>query len=144
MYKILTVISLLFLGCPSFSQALEASLSAQKTVIGTHKGIGLKYNIKNNWALGLIYQAYELPNQERSGSSQNLKAIVLQMPIKKCEEINVLFQVQIGHIDDQFMVILPAVETQFKVLQHLWAGLNMSYRYGHPAIGARCIFKLKK
>lgn len=135
---ILTVFLLFVLGIRTAkSQSLSASVIAEENVMGFQSGAEVTLESKNQFGIGVFHQSSEIASFESKGNNYPFSGITMQAPLTKCGPIRLLGRVKAGWVNNQFLIVVPQLETQLILTKFLNLGLNMGYRAGYAAIGSR-------
>ncbi|MFZ9045476.1 MAG: hypothetical protein ACO2ZZ_06400 [Cyclobacteriaceae bacterium] len=125
------------------AQQIYGSVFAQNTIAGLQQGTEIGYTGSKNFGVGVFFQSTEVMSLERSIENYPFYGVSLQVPIKaNCNGLSFVAQARTGLVNHEFIVVTPQLETQLDVNQFIKLGLNMSYRAGHSAIGARLVLTL--
>ncbi|GCC53274.1 hypothetical protein SanaruYs_35170 [Chryseotalea sanaruensis] len=137
------IIILLFSASIIQAQTLVLSTGVEKTVANTESQFMMGYQSKKQRSIGTFYQN----NVNRFISENNPKqsywyGVFTALPIAKSEKISVYAMLRAGLMDEQFVVIVPSLETKIKVSKWLAVGVASSYRQGYPAFSFKTQFSL--
>lgn len=125
------------------AQQVYGSVFAQNTIAGLQQGTEIGYTGSKNFGVGVFFQSTEVMSLERSIQNYPFYGLSVQVPIKaNCNGLSFVARARTGLVNHEFVVITPQLETQLDINKFLKVGLNMSYRAGHSAIGARLIMSL--
>ena len=86
----------------------------------------------------MFFQSSEVMSLEGGVDNYPFYGVSFQVPIKaSCNGLSLVAQARAGVADHTYLVVSPQIETQWEVNRFLTLGLNMAYRAGHSAVGAR-------
>jgi hypothetical protein len=128
--KKLLIFSLLLGALVNGSQAqqgISGQVFVQQTVMGVQKGYGLRYTA-NRLGVGVVYQSSEQISFESSIDNYPFYGVEGLVKLRDCGDINVLFAPKIGMVNQQFLVIIPEVETQVSINRFITLGLGAGIR----------------
>lgn len=135
--KILVVILLSF-SATIQAQTLVLSTGIEKTVADTESQFMMGYQSKKQWAIGTFYQnsLNNFTNENNREQSYWYGAFTT-LSIAKSEKVSFYAMVRGGLMNEQFVVLVPSLETKIKISKWLAVGVASSYRQGYPAFSIK-------
>lgn len=137
---------LIFLLLSAFAtqaQTLVLSTGVEKTVADTESQFMMGYQSKKQWAIGTFYQNSLNKFISESNRDQSYwYGAFTTLSIAKSEKISFHAMLRAGLLDEQFVVIVPSLETKIKVSKWFSVGVASSYRQGYPAFSIKTQFSL--
>jgi hypothetical protein len=124
------------------AQTLQVMTGAEQTVAGSQFGGLLLFQLKSKWGLGAFYQAGFERTPEQTLKKDPFYGAALYMPLSRTEKINFYATLRCGLVNENFVAVVPGVETQMRVFKRLGASFGMGYRMGYPAMSARITARL--
>jgi hypothetical protein len=132
------LIILLFASTVTQGQTLVLSTGVEKTVADTESQFMMGYQSKKQWAIGTFYQnsLNKFINENTNKQSYWYGAFTT-LSIAKSEKISFYAMLRAGLMSEQFVVVVPSLETKIKVSKWLAVGVASSYRQGYPAFSIK-------
>ncbi len=120
------------------AQTLVLSTGIEKTVADTESQLMMGYQSKKQWAIGTFYQnsLNKFINENNRDQSFWYGAFTT-LSIAKSDKISFYAMARIGLIDEQFIVVVPSLETKIKISKCFSVGVASSYRQGYPAFSIK-------
>jgi hypothetical protein len=135
----LFILLLVFFGFSnSLSQKLLTSTYAEYTVTGVQYGGAATYATDRQWGVGIFYQS----SLRVTESYNKYYGILLQVPIVRTPQLLLTGTLRTGIVNDQFLVIVPGLETRIELNKKIAVAFGMSVRMNYPAISSKFIVKL--
>ena len=126
-------------------QDLSVSTGLEQTVAGTELQISGGYVTKKNWSLGAFHQS-KITNasSETDNSKQGASwyGLYINAPIANTKKINVFLQMRTGFYENQFIVVVPSLETNINLNKMISLGFGTSLRYSYPAFSFKSNIQL--
>ncbi|MBX7125932.1 MAG: hypothetical protein K1X47_09585 [Cyclobacteriaceae bacterium] len=146
--SVFTLLTLLILMGPLFvvpakGQHLFFAGTGESTIQGLQYGGAIGFAGSKQWMWGLFYQeGIRTSEIGLTNQKDHFYGIQTSVPLVRSEKMTLSFNLKGGLVNEQFVVVVPAVETLIAVRHHLQIGLGPSWRYAHAALGMRIIVKL--
>lgn len=143
--KTVILLSLLVTTTSLCAQNLTLSTGIERTVAAAESQFTVGYQTKKQWSLGTFYQTtLNVPPFENTleGDSRTWYGAYLNLPLAKTEKITFYAQVRAGLIDEQFVAIVPSLETRITITKWFAFGMGGGYRHGYPALSFKAHIKL--
>jgi hypothetical protein len=115
---------------------------AEKTIAGYEYGSSLTYRVKPLFAFGGFYQASIGRESERMTVNNPFYGILVSAPLRKCDQMNFYANTRIGLVNQNFMVIVPGIETEIQIFKTISLGIGMSMRKGFLSANTNIKMKL--
>jgi hypothetical protein len=135
----LFILLLVFFGFSNaLSQKLLTSTYAEYTVTGVQYGGAATYATDRQWGVGIFYQS-------SLGATENHKkyyGLLAQVPIVRTPQLLLTGTLRSGLANDQFVVIVPGLETRIELSKKIALAFGMSVRMNYPALSSKFIVKL--
>ncbi|NQZ75848.1 MAG: hypothetical protein HRT61_07005 [Ekhidna sp.] len=118
-------------------QELQLQSFYSKTVMGLQQGYGVRFVNDKALGVGFIYQRTVKRQVIKGGSLYPFWGVELAIPIKRCGDLRFTFLPKLGLVSNQFLVVIPEVETSFKLNRWLSAGLITGIRAREASNGLK-------
>lgn len=138
-----TLIILLVSATAIQAQTLVLSTGVEKTVANIESQFMMGYQSKKQWTIGTFYQnSLNTLTNESNRSQSYWYGVFTTLSIAKSEKISFYALLRTGLRDEQFIVIVPSLETKIEVAKWFSVGVASSYRQGYPAFSIKTQFSL--
>lgn len=129
--------------CPAVqAQNLVVQTESEYTVAGMQHGGSLQYETASQWALGFFYQAeFEIADEAQQPGSAFLGAR-LQAPLAKTQRMSFFAILRGGLINDNFVALVPGLETRVHIGRRFGTAFGMSMRMGYASISGKLFVKM--
>lgn len=140
--KSITIFFPLFLAMTlAFGQDLVSALQVEYTVAGLQYGGSLMYEAKSKLGLGFFYQA-PIGSLEDAHIKDQFYGVITQIPLAKSEKILFAANLRAGLVNDQFLVVVPGLETNINISKRIGIAFGMSLRMNYPSVSTKITLKL--
>lgn len=124
------------------AQELVGYLQSEVTVAGTQYGSSIIYETRSAWGGGVFYQSEIKSRPEQIPSKETFMGFVAQAPLAKSKRITFLGQLRAGLANNQFVVIVPGLETKLNITSRFGTSFGMSMRMGYPSLSGKIFVSL--
>lgn len=136
----LIIILLALIGSRANGQSLLTAAYAEYTVSGVQYGGTATWATERQWGAGIFYQS-----SLRTTENSNIKeyyGLMLQVPIVRTSQLLLTGTLRSGIVNDQFLVVVPGLETRMELGKKIAVAFGMSVRMNYPAVSSKFIVKL--
>lgn len=124
----------LFIACQAAAaQQISFSPLVERTVAGWQYGSSLLYENSSKWGFGAFYQSIVRRGPEGITMKNPFAGILINTPVSKSEKLNLYVHTRIGLTNNRYVVLVPGLETELKLVKHLSISGVMSFRMGYPS-----------
>lgn len=123
-------------------QSLLVAPIVEKTVTGYEYGSAMMVRSVRGFAWGAFYQGGFERSAEGTAMANPFYGSTVYVPVVKCDRLNLLLNTRVGIVNRKFLVIVPAVETEIKLVDAVSLGIGMSLRRGFLAANTSIKCKL--
>ena len=113
----------------------------EKNIFGNQYGGILSWEFKKSIQVGGFYQQ-RLQQANETPVNYKFFGMYFKVPIYRQERLALSASIRGGLANNRFVIIVPGIETTFKVFNMLSIASIISIRGGTPALGAKAILKL--
>jgi hypothetical protein len=138
--KTILLIFLMLSASIAKSQDLILGMQLETTVAGSQSGVTIMYEAKKGFGIGGFYQRDIQPSRELK-TLNTFYGGQIQAPLVKSERL-MLSAVLRGGFVNQFVVVVPGLETQINIRKRLGVAIGSSLRMNYPAFSAKAVLKL--
>jgi N-acetylneuraminic acid mutarotase len=143
MKKLLTILfEVLFFVVAANAQRVSLVPTVEKTVAGNQYGALLMFQTKKLWSVGGFYQASLTRTGEGVQTSNPFYGISVNAPLVRAGKMNLYANGRFGVVNQNFLVIVPGLETEVRVSRWISVSALMSMRMSYPSAAARISIKL--
>ncbi len=136
----LIIFLLALIGSKANGQRLLTAAYAEYTVAGVQYGGMATWATERQWGAGIFYQS-SLQTTENS-NIKKYYGLMLQVPIVRASKLLLTGTLRSGIVNDQFLVIVPGLETKVDLGKKIAVAFGMSVRMNYPAVSSKFIIKL--
>jgi|SRR5689334_21440604 len=124
------------------AQNLFIAPMVESTIVGIQYGGSAGYLTKKSFSFAAFYLRSKA--QSEIWPSQQVVFYGIQSSIPLVRSSKLLFggNVRAGLANNQFVVVVPGVETRIKITSRFYSVIGASWRYGHAAINTSLVIKL--
>lgn len=124
------------------AQEIVTYLQTELTVAGSQFGSSFIYETKSKWGVGVFYQSEIKSSPEQVPSKETFMGFVGQAPLAKSKRITFLGHVRAGLANNQFVVVIPGLETKLNITPRFGTSFGMSMRMGYPSLSCKVFVSL--
>ncbi|HYG03445.1 MAG TPA: hypothetical protein VD927_13430 [Chryseosolibacter sp.] len=124
------------------AQSFSIAMNAEKTVSGTQYGPALSFQTKSNWRAGAFYQSVMNVRPERGEIKSEFYGISAAAPLKKCDGFVFYATFRAGLSNNQFLVLVPGIETEIRLTPRASVAFGTSIRMQHVAASGKLMFRI--
>jgi hypothetical protein len=135
--QLITLLLLILTVHVSLSQRMMLTPGVEKTVSEYQYGATLLLQTNKKWGLGGFYQTGISKEEEGTVKKNPFYGAVLYAPLSKTDKINFYATLRCGVVNENFVVIVPGLETQLRLFKNFQAGFGMGYRMGYPSVSCK-------
>jgi hypothetical protein len=122
------------------SQDMIVSVLLESLVTGSQSGVSMMYESKAAFGMGGFYQRDLRPSREL-GTLSTFYGAQIQVPLVKSERL--LFSAVVrGGLVNEFIVLVPGLETRINIRRRFALALSSSMRMNYPALSGKVIVKI--
>ncbi|MEP1094103.1 MAG: hypothetical protein ABJG78_03285 [Cyclobacteriaceae bacterium] len=137
------IISILLVGSHlTVAQTISGQAFAEQTVMGFQKGYGLRYQTSKGLGIGVLFQSNGKLSMETADGNYPFYGIETILPITSCNNMRFFISPKIGFVNQDFLVLIPQVETEIKVTNSLSVGITTGLRARQSSAGGKVILHL--
>jgi hypothetical protein len=136
------ILGLLLVSVITHAQSFTLSPGVEKTVAGYQYAVSADFRSKGNWYFGGFYQSSIGSAVEGGSAKQTLYGVRTAFPLAKAENLAFLVNLRMGLADNQFVAVIPGVETEIKLTRQLSFVLGTSVRMRQLAASGKVVIKL--
>ena len=141
--SILTIFMFLMTVSKGSAQSIQTAVMMNKTVAGIHGGLEIGAVFKSQLGLFIFHDGLTLNAEERKSSfNYSMYGLSFQAPIKRCEDIQLVFKLSAGLVNNSFLIAYPQLQTQIRLYKQVCLGIDMGYRMSHITGGTSLMFRI--
>lgn len=139
---ILLLIEVTFFVVAVNAQQLSLVPTVEKTVAGNQYGSLLVFQTKRLWSVGGFYQTSLTRTSEGIQTSNPFYGVSISAPLVRSGKINLLANGRVGVVNEDFVVVVPGLETEVKITRFIGVSALMSMRMSYPSAALRIAIKI--
>jgi hypothetical protein len=114
----------------------------ERTVAGTQYGTVLTYQTSTRWSFGGFYQTTLKQMGDGIQRTDPFYGVVAKAPIARSERMTFLLNGRCGMVNNNFLVIVPAVETEVNISRSFRFSALAGIRMRQPSLAVSLSVKL--
>lgn len=138
---VLIIVFYLYFNLQANAQSVAGEAYVQKSIIGIQKGYEFKFVGKKGFGYGVFHQSTDVTSFEAKGNNYPFTGIELEVPIKRCGNLQVSGSLKGGFVNEHFLVVTPEITTKMNFGKFLAVGLGTGYRAGQSSVALKVILK---
>ncbi len=123
------------------AQHIEFAPLYEKTIAGNQLGGSLQFQSNKGWLLGAFYQNRVEFTKEGIIANDSFIGASIAAPLVKNEQLSFLINLRAGLINENFVALVPGLETQWMFGKHFGVSAGTSVRSGYPSALFKVLFK---
>jgi len=143
--KTICILTFLMASAGAYAKMMAVSAGLEKTVAGNQYTVTLTRETAKKWSFGLFYQedlSLGANHEKITSAPFNFYGSLISVPLVKSQKIQFSLLTRVGLADNQFLVIVPSMETRMTLNRRYAVAAGAGYRMGYPALSGRLIIKL--
>ncbi|MBS1509010.1 MAG: hypothetical protein JSS79_20400 [Bacteroidetes bacterium] len=139
---ILLILEVTFFAVVANAQHISLVPTVEKTVAGNQYGSLLVFQTKRLWSIGGFYQSSVTRTSEGIQTSNPFYGVSISAPLVRSGKINLLANGRVGVVNEDFLVVVPGLETEVKISRSISVSSLMSIRMSYPSAALRIAIKI--
>jgi len=139
---LVALISVIVLFQKVCAQNLFIAPMAESTIVGLQYGGYSGYITKKSFSIAAFYLRCKTQSEIWPSQQVLFYGIQSSLPIVRNQKLIFSGTLRAGLANNQFMVVVPGVETRIRITTRFHSVLGASWRYGHAAINTSLMIKL--
>ncbi|HEY4654287.1 MAG TPA: hypothetical protein VIH22_07220 [Cyclobacteriaceae bacterium] len=136
------LLSFLLFGLIAKGQGVVVQGQSECTVAGSQHGATIQFESRTLWGLGIFYQA-ELGNgHETYIPKDTFLGMLVQAPLATAKRISFFAMLRAGFVNENFVVLVPGLETRVHISPRFGTAFGMSMRMGYAAVSGKLFVKV--
>jgi hypothetical protein len=122
------------------AQRISLGPHIEKNIKGSQLGISSSLVFKKHFAVGFYHQHEFNKFPEQVNENYDLSGIIIDFPLYIDTRLNLIGRLKPSLANQRFIMVIPAIETQFLIVEFLQVAGEVSYRAGYPAFAIKTNF----
>lgn len=124
------------------AQNMVVQTQSEYTVAGVQHGAMLQYETASQWGLGVFYQTEFASGEEEFDPGSTFMGARLQAPLAKARHMSFFAVLRAGLVNDNFVAIVPGLETRVHISQRFGTAFGMGMRMGYASVSGKVFVKM--